>query len=68
MKKMSMAALSVLAFLQTSSVSQPDIIWQPSLGKKKIKPRNKRGSNWKSSFYAECEKKSHSERNKKGKP
>lgn len=40
----------------------------PYTGKKKVKPNNKRGSNWKTRETASKPSKSHKERNKKGKP
>jgi hypothetical protein len=61
----------LLGFAQTSVAAehgQPSVIWQPNLGKKKIKPRNKRGSNWTSAKHAKDTNKPHSQRNKKGKP
>jgi hypothetical protein len=71
MKKATLMTAMLLGLTQTSVAAthgQPGIIWQPNLGKKKIKPRNKRGSNWTSVKYAEDVKKPHSARNKKGKP
>jgi hypothetical protein len=71
MKNTTLMTTILLGLAQNSTVAvhgQSDIIWQPSLGKNKIKPRNKRGSNWKSLTQETHEKKPHNQRNKKGKP
>jgi len=71
MKNTALMTAMLVALTQTSVAaehSQPALIWQPNLGKKKIKPRNKRGSNWTSVRYAENITKPHNQRNKKGRP
>ncbi len=48
---------------------RPDVLWSPNLGKKKNKPMKKRDTNWMRYSYEKPEvKRSHKNRNKKGRP
>ncbi len=68
MKNTTLMTAMLLGLSQNSVLPVDDVRWAVKLGKKKIKPRNKRGSNWKSLTQATYEQKPHNQRNKKGKP
>lgn len=66
-RKTELLAMAAALALTTGPIVVPENFgWDPRLGKRKVKPRNKRGTTPRT--YVVGEPKAHKDRNKKGRP